>query len=351
MRKKTVVLLIVAVLAVAAAALATVVLRPKDDPVVRLNLAHFFPAAHPVEKDLVQPWIAAVAEATGGRVQITSYPGETLANAAEIYSGVISGVADIGISCFAYTRGRFPVLEVFELPGITYLNAKVAGKVAWEGINLLDPEEVKDTRLLMVFSTGPGALFSKPPVRNLKDLQGMTVRATGLSARTLETLGASPVAMAQPEAYEALARGIVQGNLAPLEVLEGWRHAEVTDYVTLTPFLYNTLFFMTMNHGVWERLSPELQEIFSAVTEEYLEKVAYGLWDWQNESALRWAVEETGMQVIELPAEETERWIEMVKPVQDDFVEKIAKMGIDGETVLRTVKELADRYNQVYGNN
>ncbi len=353
MRKKTAVLLVVAlaVLVVAAAALTAVFFRPKSDPVVRLNLAHFFPAAHPVEKRLVQPWIAAIAEATGGRVQITSYPGETLANAAEIYSGVVTGVADIGISCFSYTRGRFPLLEVFELPGIIYLNAKVAGKVAWEGIKVLDPEEIKDTRLLMVFSTGPGVLFTKTPVRNLEDLRGMGIRATGLSARTLEALGASPVAMAQPEAYEAMAKGIVQGNLAPLEVLEGWRHAEVTSYVTMTPFLYNTLFFMTMSHKAWERLSPELQEIFAKVTEEYLEEVAFGLWDWQNESALRWAVEEKGMQVIELSPEETERWIQLINPVLDDFVAKIAKMGIDGETVLGTVKDLAGRYNQVYGNN
>lgn len=257
MRKKTVVLMVVAVavLVVATAALTAVFVRPKGDPVVRLNLAHFFPASHPVEKRLVQPWIAAIAEATGGKVQITSYPGETLANSAEIYSGVVTGVADIGISCFAYTRGRFPVLEVFELPGITYNNAKVAGKVAWEGIKILEPEEIKDTRLLMVFATGSGALFTKRPVRRLEDLRGMGIRATGLSARTLETLGASPVAMAQPEAYEAMAKGIVQGNLAPLETLEGWRHAEVTSYVTMTPFLYNTLFFMTMSHKAWERLS------------------------------------------------------------------------------------------------
>lgn len=96
---------------------------------------------------------------------------------------------------------------------------------------------------------------------------------------------------------------------------------------------------------------PELQETFAKVTEEYLEEVAYGLWDWQNESALKWAIEKTGMQVIELPPEETERWIELIKPVQDDFVTKIARMGIDGETVLATVKDLAGRYNQVYGDN
>lgn len=348
MQKKTTILLIVVVLAVVVAGLAAVIFAPKAEPVVKLNLAHFFPAAHPVEKELVQPWIAAVAEATGGQVQITSYPGETLATAAEIYSGVVTGVADIGISCFAYTRGRFPVLEAFELPGITYLNSKVASQVAWEGIKRLEPEEVKDTHLLMVLCTGPGDLFTKTPVRNLEDLQGMEIRATGLSAKTLEVLGASPVAMAQPETYEALSRGIVQGNLSPMEVLEGWRHAEVTDYITLTPFLYNTLFFMTMNHKAWERISPELQEIFTEVTEDYLEKVAYGLWDRQNESALKWAVEKTGQQVIELPAEETERWIELVGPIQDDFVEKMDGMGIDGEVVLNTINELADRYNQAY---
>ena len=215
MRKKTAVLLVVvvAVLAVTAAALTAVFFRPKGDPVVRLNLAHFFPAAHPVEKELVQPWIAAVAEATGGQVQITSYPGETLANAAEIYSGVVTGVADIGISCFAYTRGRFPVLEVFELPGIIYLNAKVAGKVAWEGIKILEPEEIKDPPVDGLY-TVPGRSLPRGPCAASK-IYGDGDQGHRSQCRTLETLGASPVAMAQPEAYEAMAKGIVQGTSHP----------------------------------------------------------------------------------------------------------------------------------------
>jgi len=315
---------------------------------VELKLAHFFPGTHPAETELVQPWAEAIEEATNGQVKITSYPGQTLLKANEIYDGVVTGIADIGLSCFSYTRGRFPVLEAFELPGITYNNSKVASKVAWEGIKKLNPEEVQDTKLMMVLTTGPGDLFTKVPVRNLDDLQGLEIRATGLSAKTLEALGATPVAMPQSEAYEALSKGVVQGNLSPVEVLKGWRHAEVTDYLTRTPFLYNTLFFITMNLDKWNSLPPDIQKAIEEVNEKYFEEVAMGLWDKQNEAALKWAVEEMGMEVITLPGEEAARWKELVRPIQEEFVAKMDEKGLPGQEILDTVKELADKYNKEY---
>lgn len=315
---------------------------------VELKLAHFFPAVHPAETELVQPWAKAIEEATGGQVKITSYPGQTLLKADATYDGVVNGIADIGLSCFAYTRGRFPVLEVFELPGIIYENSKVASKVAWEGIKQLNPEEIRDTKLMMVFTTGPGDLFTKEPVRNLEDLKGLTVRATGLSAKTLAALGAAPVAMPQSEAYEALSKGVVRGNLGPVEILKGWKNAEVTDYVTQTPFLYNTLFFVTMNQDTWNSLPSDVQQAIEKVNGEYFEKVAMGLWDKQNEAALQWAVDETGIEVITLPEEEANRWVALVKPIQEEFVANMNDKGLDGRTILDTVKQLADKYNQEF---
>jgi TRAP-type C4-dicarboxylate transport system substrate-binding protein len=117
---------------------------------VELKLAHFFPATHPAETELVQGWAEAINEATNGKVVITSYPNETLQKAADIYNGVVQGVADIGLSCFSYNKGRFPEMEAFEQPGIVYKNSKVASKVAWEGIKELNPKCVQDTKLLMV---------------------------------------------------------------------------------------------------------------------------------------------------------------------------------------------------------
>lgn len=313
-----------------------------------LRLAHFFPATHPAETILVQEWGALIEDVTDGQVKITSYPGQTLLAATEIYDGVQTGIADIGLSCFSYTRGRFPLLEAFELPGFVYNNSKVASKVAWEGIKELNPDEVKDTRLMMVLATGPGDLFTKTPVKTLEDLQGLEIRATGLSAKTLEVLGATPVAMPQSDAYEALSRGVVQGNLSPLEVLLGWRHAEVTDYLTMTPFLYNTLFFVNMNLDVWNSIPGHLQEVITAATEEFFEEVAMGLWDMQNEAGIDFAVNETNQEIIHLSDAETNRWMELVKPIQDEFVAEMEGLGLDGRGTLDVVQKHADKWNAIY---
>ena len=310
-----------------------------------LNLAHFWPASHPVEVELVQPWIAAVEAATEGRVKVTSYPSETLIPSAEIYEGVKEGVADIGLSCFSYTRGQFPVLEVFELPGIVYNSSAAATKIAWEGIQALDPKEVQDTKLMMVFTTGPGNLFTRNPVRNLSDLKGLEIRATGLSAATLQALGATPVAMPQAEAYDSLSKGVVKGNLGPTEILKGWNQAEVTNYITITPFLYNTLFFFTMNADQWNRISEADQQAILEVNQRFFDEVACGLWDKQNEAAYEYAVNEKGMEVIELTAEEIAIWTEMVKSVQENFVSKMDNQGFNGREILDAVQVLSDKHN------
>lgn len=317
-----------------------------NDPeeVYEFNLAHFFPAGHAAETELVQGWAAALDEASEGRIKITSYPGETLLKADDIYSGVVAGTADIGLSAFFYTRGRFPVLEAFELPGIVYESSYAASMVAWEGIKELDPEELEETELMFVLATGPGDLFTTRPVRNLDDLQGMKIRAAGLSADALSLLGASPEAMPQPDAYEAISRGIVDGNLAPVEVLQGWGHAEVTDYLTLTPFFYNAVFFVTMNEDKWDSLPADLQEIFLEVNYNFLQEVAAGLWDAANERALEWAVEETGQELIILDEAEAALWIEAIAPVQEDFVRRMEEQGLPGEEILETVRRLAESY-------
>jgi len=277
-------------------------------------------------------------------VKIISYPGETLIPSAEIYEGVKEGVADIGLSCFSYTRGQFPVLEVFELPGIVYNDSASATKIAWEGIQALNPKEVQDTTLMMVITTGPGHLFTRSPVRTLNDLEGSEIRATGLSAATLQALGATPVAMPQAEAYEALSKGVVKGNLGPTEILKGWNQAEVTKYITMTPFLYNTLFFFTMNTDVWGKISEKDQQAILEINQRFFTEVACGLWDKQNEAAYSYAVNEKGLEVIELTAEETAIWTDMVKPVQDDFVSRMGSLGFNGREILDTVQELSEKY-------
>jgi TRAP-type C4-dicarboxylate transport system substrate-binding protein len=176
----------------------------------------------------------------------------------------------------------------------------------------------------------------------------MEIRATGLSAKTLKALGANPVAMPQSDAYESLSKGVVKGNLGPMEILQGWKQAEVTEYITKTPFLYNTLFFVTMNLDKWNSISPENQKAIEKVNEEFFGNVAMGLWDKQNAAALKYAVDEKGMKLITLPQDEADRWITVIKPIQDEYVASMKEKGIDGQQILNKVKELSVKYNAEY---
>ena len=60
---------------------------------------------------------------------MTPFPGGTLTKAPQVYDGVVTGISDMGNSCFAYTRGRFPVTAALDLP-LGYPNGRVASQVA-----------------------------------------------------------------------------------------------------------------------------------------------------------------------------------------------------------------------------
>ncbi len=49
-------------------------------------------------------------------MEITQYTGGTLLTAPKMAAGVETGIADIGLSHCSYSRGRFPVMEIMELP-------------------------------------------------------------------------------------------------------------------------------------------------------------------------------------------------------------------------------------------
>ena len=82
---------------------------------VRLTYSNFFPPTH-VQSQLAEEWCREVEKRTDGAVVIDYFPGGTLTPAQQTYDGVVEGIADIGLSCLAYSRGRFPVMAALDLP-------------------------------------------------------------------------------------------------------------------------------------------------------------------------------------------------------------------------------------------
>lgn len=300
---------------------------------VRLTYSVFFPPTH-IHCKLAVEWAAEVEKRTGGKIKIDVIPAGALTKPEQCYEGVVNGISDIGMSCFAYTRGRFPILEAFDLP-VGYPDGKAATRIANELIAKYKTEikELQDTHLLYVHAHGPGVLASKKPVHSLDELKGMKIRATGLSSKIVESLGGSAVGMSQGETYEALQKGVVEGTLCPIETLKGWKQGEVTAAVTEAAALgYTTTMFVTMNSKTWERLSPEQQEIINALNKEWIPKHGQAWNDADDEG--RAFVTELKHQFVTLSDEQQALWLEKVAPILQDFTTRSTQKGLPGEKLL-----------------
>jgi len=236
---------------------------------INLTYSNFFPPTHG-HAIAGANMIKEIEKRTNGRVKISYFPGGTLTKPRVCYDGVVKGISDIGMSCFAYTRGRFPIMEAVDLP-FGYKSGKVATRVAYEFYKKMNPKELQDVKVLVIHAHGPGVLAAKKDVNSLDDIRGMKIRCTGLAAKLAKYLGAAPVAMPQNQAYEALQKGVVEGTFCPIETLKGWKQGEVIDYVIETRALgYTTAMFVVMNKQKYESLPPDIQRIFDEVGEEWV---------------------------------------------------------------------------------
>ena len=319
-----------------------------EQEAIELKLATFFPATHKAVSVNLQSWVDAVEEATNGKVKVTLYPGETLLKAADIYEGVLSGIADIGHCATSYNTGRFPLMQVFALPGIEVKSGKVSSYVAWDMVIEGDYEELKDSKFLLVYGISPGALHTKKPINTVEDLKGIEMRVTAPSADAMTAVGAIPIAMPMSESYEALSKGIVQGALNPSEALEGWRMAEVTDYTTIAPVFYCDFHYITMNYDVWNSLSPDIQQAIEEASRRVHEETACNLWDEIDKSALEFAEKETGQVISTLPDSEIQKLIALFEPLQEKWVQDMESKGLPGREVLDEFKKLTAKYNEMF---
>lgn len=307
--------------------------EPKET--IKLSYSVFFPPTH-VQCIAATNWAHEIQQRTGGRVQITVYPAGSLTKADQCYEGVIKGISDLGMSCFAYTRGRFPLLEGLDLP-LGYPDGATATRLANTIIQKYQPAELNDVKMLYVHAHGPGILASKKPVHSLDELKGMKVRATGLSAKIVEALGATPVAMSQPETYEALAKGVVEATLCPIETLKGWKQGETIEYVVdATAIGYTTAMFVVMNKNKWAALPADVQQVFTEVSQEWIAKHG-AAWD-EADQAGREFVTDLKRQFIHLPEAEQQRWKAAVKPILDDFAKQAKEKNLPGEAMLADIQ-------------
>jgi TRAP-type C4-dicarboxylate transport system substrate-binding protein len=179
------------------------------------------------------------------------------------------GVADIGLITPIYTRGGTHLMRIQTgfYSGADSIEAQVA---LYRCLERSVPQFGRELAGLKVLAVQggllPGILTRKRKVESLEDLRDLRIRAPTELLPVLQSLGADPVNMPMGEVYSALAKGVIDGVIAPLDTLRALHFTEVADYYYELKVPRGAYPARAMGTARWEALEPWQRELLARST-------------------------------------------------------------------------------------
>jgi len=335
----------------AAAALGAPALSGLAQQSVTLKFHTFMPPMSSVWLTMHKPWMEKVEKESGGRIKFEAYPAMQLGGTpVQLYDQAKDGVVDVVWTLPGNTAGRFPRVEVFELPFMMN-NAEATSKAYWEYVQTQASDEFKDTQVLALHVHGPGMFHTKDKqVRTAADLKGMKLRGpTRQITKMLGYLGAIPVGMPLPQIPDALSKGTIDGCVIPWEVVPSVKVHELTRYHSeFDPSggaLYTTTFVLAMNRKKYESLAPDLKKVIDnnsgLATSGWLGKIQQG-----NDPIGRKSAEDRKNTIYTIPASEAQEFKRKARLVEVEWMEDMNKRGFDGKKLLDSARALIEKHGK-----
>jgi TRAP-type transport system periplasmic protein len=335
----------------AAAALGAPALSGLAQQALTLKFHTFMSPMSAVWLGMHKPWMEKVEKESGGRIKFEAYPAMQLGGTpVQLYDQAKDGVVDVVWTLPGNTAGRFPRVEVFELPFIMN-NAEATSKAYWEYVQTMAPDEFKDTHVLALHVHGPGMFHSKDKlIKTPADLKGLKVRGpTRQVTKLLQAIGATPVGMPLPQIPDALSKGTIDACAIPWEVVPAVKVHELTkfhsEFPANSPALYTTTFVMTMNKAKYESLAPDLKKVIDnnsgLATSGMLGKVQQG-----NDVPGRKTASDRGNTIYQITPADTQEFVRLSSQVDDEWVADMNKRGFDGKKLLESAKALIAKHGK-----
>ncbi|MBA3595390.1 MAG: TRAP transporter substrate-binding protein [Pseudomonadota bacterium] len=335
----------------AAAALAAPALSGLAQPVVTLKFHTFMSPQSNVWLAMHKPWMEKIEKESGGRIKFEAYPAMQLGGTpVQLYDQVKDGVVDVVWTLPGNTAGRFPRVEVFELP-FMMSNAEATSKAYWEYFQTMAPDEFKDVQVLALQVHGPGVIHTvDKPIKSINDMRGLKLRApTRQVNKLMGVLGATPVGMPLPQIPDALNKGTINGCVIPWEVVPSVKVNELTKYHaefdSAGGSLYTTTFVMAMNKAKYNALAPDLKKVIDnnsgMATSAWLGKTQQS-----NDAIGRKSASDRGNTIYTVSAAEAQEFRRTARYVEHDWVEDMNKRGFDGKKLLATARSLIEKHTK-----
>jgi TRAP-type C4-dicarboxylate transport system substrate-binding protein len=314
--------------------MASSVLAQAAEP-IKLRVADSFPKGHFLVKLILEPWMEAVTKRTNGAVTFEHYPAQQLGKAADMLKLTQTGVADIGYVAPAYVSEKMPVSEVAMLPGAFAHSCQgtlAYWKLAKDGIIAQQDYAGNNIKLLLMVSLPQYRIFTvKAPVKDVADVTGLKLRSTGgAQDLTLRAIGAVPVRMAAPDAYESLSRGTMDGLLFPLESVVAYGADKLVKYATDGLGFASFVVAYSISDTAWKKLSPEIQKAMTDVAEEIIPNACQEVQ--KADETVKKTMEAAG---VRFEAVQADKFKELMKGVNKTWAEGLDARGKRGSDALK----------------
>ncbi len=247
-------------------------LEAEDDTSVTIQFANFAAQDNTVSL-AVDEWITEVEKATDGRIKFDVTYNAGLLSATDTVQGVRDGRADAALMTVAYYESEMPLNSITGIPyASTHPRASMAALHDLVETNTDFLSEYTDNGVWPVFFLPfTDALMGAKdePITSIGDLAGKTVRSVGSTTVALEKVGANPAAIAYPELYESLERGVVDAySGVVLEAVTVGGFYEVAPYVANPGQGLVSQYSIIFNDEVWEKISEEDRALLETLGRE-----------------------------------------------------------------------------------
>jgi TRAP-type C4-dicarboxylate transport system substrate-binding protein len=306
--------------------------------VAELTYATPYPPSHPFSR-ADQRWIDHVERASGGTLRIRPLWSGSVLSADMSMEELRHGVADIGLITPIYVRGG---THLIRMQSGFYSGAdSFASQVAlFRCLQAAQPQVNRELAGLRVLAVQggplPGIVTRDRPVRTLADLKGLRIRAPTELLRVLAALGADPVNMPMGEVYSALAKGVIDGVIAPPDTFRSLHFTDVAKYYSTLRVPRGAYPARAIGVAAWDRLTPQQRLVLDrsvsvweqALADEVGKSVQVGL-DAAHKHRILFA--------NVAPAEQARFDALYLRDARDN-AEALGRFGIDGLGAFRTAR-------------
>lgn len=205
-----------------------------------------------------QAWMRWVEEHSGGSLKIRPLWSGALLSSDQSLEELRHGVADIGLITPIYIRGGVHLIRIQSgfYEGARTFEQQVS---VYRCLAQDFPEYARELRGLRVLAVQggalPGVVTRTRAVHGLEDLRGLRLRAPTELLGLLRDLGADAVNMPMGDVYSALAKGVIDGVVAPADTLRSLHFSEVARFYARLEVPRGAYPARAMNMKRWEQLT------------------------------------------------------------------------------------------------